>query len=75
MRFRVFVVPVVLLLIGLAASPRRGLAQGTVTATLSGTVLDSSGAIVPGAAIAAKNTATASVSMAVFKRTKNRIHH
>ena len=56
MRFRVFMLPAVLLLLmGLAVTPRRGFAQGSVTATLSGTVFDSSGAVVPGATITAKN--------------------
>src|SRR5689334_24736555 len=40
-------------------------AQGGVMATLSGTVFDSSGAVIPGAAITAKNKATASTSTAV----------
>ena len=37
-----------LLLIGLVATPRRAFAQGGITATLSGTVLDSSGAVLHG---------------------------
>jgi hypothetical protein len=52
------------LLAGLAATPHRASAQGGVTATLSGTVFDSSGAVVPGAAIAVRNKATASVTTA-----------
>jgi hypothetical protein len=56
---------VLLLLVGLTATPRRGFAQGSVTATLSGTVVDSSGAVVPGATITAKNNATASARTAV----------
>src|SRR5947209_2015654 len=55
---------VVLLLMGLAAT-RGAFAQGGVTTTLSGTVFDSSGAVVPGAIITAKNKATASSSTAV----------
>jgi hypothetical protein len=50
---------------GLAATPRRAFAQGGVTATLSGTVFDSSGAVVPGATITAKNKGTASTTTAV----------
>src|SRR5205085_10989056 len=65
MRFRILMLPAVLfLLMGIAATPRPGFAQGGVTATLSGTVLDSSGAIVPGATITAKNNATASARSA-----------
>ena len=52
-------------LMGLAVTPRRGFAQGSVTATLSGTVFDSSGAVVPGATIIAKNKGTASTTTAV----------
>ena len=66
MRFRIFMLAAVLLLLmGLAATPRRAFAQGGVTATLSGTVFDSSGAVVPGATITAKNKGTASVTTAV----------
>jgi len=65
-KFRIFMLPTVLsLLILLAATPIPGFAQGTVTATLSGTVLDSSGAVVPGATITAKNTATSTTRTAV----------
>ncbi len=53
---------VVLLLIGLALTPSPAFAQGGVTATLSGTVYDSQGAVVAGATITAKNNATASVT-------------
>ena len=45
--------------------PHRGFAQGSVTATLSGTVFDSSKAVVPGARITAKNQGTASVTTAI----------
>src|SRR4051812_14759103 len=66
MRFRIFMLPAVLLLLmGFAVTPRRGFAQGSVTATLSGTVSDSSGAVVPGATITAKNKGTASTTTAV----------
>src|SRR5437868_11587934 len=66
MRLCIFMVPAVLsLLMAVAATPRRGFAQGGVAATLSGTVFDSSGAVVPGAAITARNKATASTSTAV----------
>jgi hypothetical protein len=53
--FTIFLISLLLLL---AATPNPGFAQGTVTATLSGTVFDSSGAVVPGATVTAKNTAT-----------------
>jgi hypothetical protein len=56
---------VIALLILLAATPSPGFAQGTVTTTLSGTVLDSSGAVVPGATIVAKNNATATTRSTV----------
>jgi len=66
MRRRLFIFHAVfVLLLALAASPRCALAQGGVTATLSGTVTDSSGAVVPGATISAKNKGTASVTTAV----------
>jgi hypothetical protein len=66
MRFRISVLPAVLLLLmGLVVTPQRGFAQGSVTATLSGTVYDSSGAVVPGAKIVAKNKATSSATTAV----------
>jgi hypothetical protein len=66
MRFRLFCLPAVcLLLTALAVTPHRGFAQGSVTATLSGTVFDSSGAIIPGATVTAKNKATAHASTAV----------
>ena len=57
--------PALYLLMAFAAMPRSGFAQGGVTATLSGTVMDSSGAVVPGATVTAKNKATASISTAV----------
>src|SRR5438067_474284 len=64
MKFRVFALPAVLvLLIALATAPLFG--QGGVTATLSGTVFDSSGAVVPGATVTARNKATSSTSTAV----------
>ena len=66
MKVRILVVaPIVLFFMMLAAFPRHASAQGGVTATLSGTVLDSSGAVVPGVAITAKNKSTAASSMAV----------
>jgi hypothetical protein len=64
MRSRIYTIAA-LLLIALAVSPRNAFAQGGVTATLSGTVFDSSGAVVPGATITAKNKATASTSTAI----------
>uniref|UniRef100_Q01YS8 TonB-dependent receptor, plug n=1 Tax=Solibacter usitatus (strain Ellin6076) TaxID=234267 RepID=Q01YS8_SOLUE len=57
------VLPVFLLM--LAAALHCAFAQGGVTTALTGTVFDSSGAIVPGANIVAKNKATASSSTAV----------
>src|SRR5437660_6148032 len=66
MRFLLSMLAVtVLLLIGLAATPRSAFAQGGVTTALSGTVFDSSGAVVPGATITAKNKSTASTSTAI----------
>src|SRR5690349_705434 len=62
---RFMVAAAVLLLMALTATPRCAFAQGGVTATLSGTVFDSSGAVVPGAVITAKNKGTASISTAV----------
>src|SRR5512140_3631380 len=56
---------IALLLIGLGMMPSRAFAQGSVTATLSGTVMDSSGAVVAGATVSAKNNATASIATAV----------
>jgi len=53
------------LLIGLGVAPSRAFAQGSVTATLSGTVIDSSGAVIAGAAVRIKNNATSSVATAV----------
>jgi hypothetical protein len=64
MRSRIYTIAA-LLLMALAVSPRNAFAQGGVTATLSGTVFDSSGAVVPGATITAKNKATASTSTAI----------
>ena len=40
-------------------------AQGGTTATLSGVVVDGSGALIPGATVEAKNEATSAVSSAV----------
>ena len=40
-------------------------AQGSTSQTLSGTVVDASGAVIPGADVAAKHTGTAIVSNAV----------
>ncbi len=64
--FRAFVLgAVALLLIVFAMTPGPAFAQGGVTTTLSGTVFDSSGAVVAGAKISVKNNATSSVSTAV----------
>jgi hypothetical protein len=63
---RVFVSGVVaLMLMGLVIAPTRAFAQGSVTATLSGTVFDSSEAVVPGAIITAKNMGTSALATAV----------
>src|ERR1041385_2064117 len=62
---RICALGAILLLTGLAIIPSRAFAQGSVTATLSGTVTDSTGAVVAGATISAKNNATSSVSTAV----------
>ena len=56
---------VALLVMGLVLMPSRAFAQGSITATLSGTVTDSTGAVIAGASISAKNNATASVTAAV----------
>ena len=56
---------VVILLMVLAITPSRAFAQGSVTATLSGTVMDSTGAVVAGATVSAKNNATSSIATAV----------
>src|SRR5690349_6998636 len=61
MRFRLFTLAAVVLLL----MAQGAFAQGGVTATLSGTVYDSSGAVVPGATVTAKNKAAASTSTAV----------
>ena len=65
MRFHLLKIAAVLLLVGLVVAPQSAFAQGGVTAALSGTILDSSGAVVPGANITAKNKATAAVSATV----------
>ncbi|HTM27030.1 MAG TPA: TonB-dependent receptor [Vicinamibacterales bacterium] len=53
---------VVFLLAALAGgSPSRAFAQGAANSSLNGTVFDSSGAVMPGASIVAKNVATGAV--------------
>jgi hypothetical protein len=47
------------------AAPSFGFAQGGTTQTISGTVVDATGAVVPGADISAKHTGTGVVSAAV----------
>jgi hypothetical protein len=54
-----------LLLACLLAASTGAYAQGAATSTLTGTVTDSTGAIVPGADVTAKNNATATVYTAV----------
>jgi hypothetical protein len=49
----------------LAVASASAFAQGGTTATLSGVVVDGSGALIPGATIEAKNEATSAVSNAV----------
>lgn len=56
---------VFILAAGLAMAPHLAFAQGGVAASLSGTVIDSTGAVVPGADIVVKNNATASTATAV----------
>ena len=62
-RFRLLVP--LLLAVVLAAGGGLAYAQGGATSTLSGTVLDTSGAVVPGATITAKDNATGAVFTAV----------
>ena len=50
---------------GFALAPHLAFAQGSVAASLSGTVVDSSGAVVPGADVVVKNNATAATQSAV----------
>ena len=54
-----------MLALGFALAPHLAFAQGGVAASLSGTVVDSTGAVVPGADVVAKNNATASTHTAV----------
>jgi len=61
-RFRLLVP---LLAVVLAAGGGLAYAQGGATSTLSGTVLDASGAVVPGATITAKDNATGAVFTSV----------
>ena len=51
--------------LGLTLAPARLWAQGATSQTLSGTVVDSSGAVLPGADVAAKHTDTGVVTNAV----------
>ncbi len=50
-------------MLGMTATLAYG--QGAVTAPLTGTVIDTSGAVIPGADVTAKNNATAAVSTTV----------
>ncbi len=56
---------VLLLVTAFAVAPPWAFSQGGVTSTLSGIVVDSSGAVVPGASITVKNNATAAITPAV----------
>ncbi len=56
---------VFLILTGFAQTRHLVFAQGSVTSTLSGTVVDPSGGVIPGASVAAKNNATAAITSAV----------
>ena len=56
---------VVLLAVAMCAAPSSLFAQGSTTQTLSGSVVDTTGAVVPGADVAAKHGATGVVSNAV----------
>jgi hypothetical protein len=55
----------VLLAAVLCAASSAAYAQGSTTQTLSGTVVDTSGAVIPGADVAAKHNATGVASNAV----------
>lgn len=58
-------VALLLVTLGFMLAPHLAFAQGGVAASLSGTVVDSTGAVVPGADVVAKNNATASTATAV----------
>src|SRR4051794_6608145 len=62
---RVYRVAFVCLLAVLAMGTSRGYGQGATTSTLSGTVVDASGAVLPGANVVVKHTATALTQSAV----------
>ena len=64
--YRVGVCHVAVLALVLAgAANRNAFAQGATTSTLSGTVADSSGAVLPGADVSAKHSGTGLVTAAV----------
>ena len=62
-RFRLMSALVLAMMLALVGTP--AYAQGTVTSTLTGTVMDASGGVIPGADVTVKNNATAAVSNAV----------
>jgi hypothetical protein len=63
MKLSIFRFVVVLLLIATAGSP--GFAQGGASSSLSGTVVDQSGAVIPGADVTIKNEATGAEAKAI----------
>jgi hypothetical protein len=66
MRYRYLKLAALLLLaIGFTLAPHLAYAQGGVAASLSGTVVDSTGAVVPGADVVVKNNATAATQSTV----------
>ena len=56
---------VVLLAVAMCAAPSSLFAQGSTTQTLSGTVIDTTGAVIPGADVSAKHNGTGVVNTAV----------
>jgi len=62
-RFKFMSALLLAMVLALVGTPAFG--QGTVTATLSGTVQDSSGGVIPGADVTVKNNATQAVTNAV----------
>jgi outer membrane receptor protein involved in Fe transport len=56
---------VVLLAVAMSAAPSSLFAQGSTTQTLSGTIVDTTGAVIPGADVSAKHNGTGVVNTAV----------